>query len=208
MEARSHCGRQWKNNPESSSSQQELPLPFTCPEYSGPAGRVNSKESCLSLWDLGLCCPVLPHRGLCSLHSSTVLFGCPSCSSMSWFGTMVAPPLWRTRAANFGSVHTLSCPHLCQCASVGCGDMAVSTYVPKAALTPVRTVGPRPILQEAEPRHQLLQGWGYWAKAPPGWCSVVPRGWSYSSSPAECSANPGYLSHKAPTRESSWVRPL
>lgn len=102
--SRSHCGRQWKNNPWSYSEVNRATPPITCPEYM-PAGRVNSKESCLSLWDLGLCCRVLPHTVLCSLHPALC----------SWLPQLQLPwalvwyhgghPLWRTQAANFGRIH-------------------------------------------------------------------------------------------------------
>lgn len=151
-------------------------------------------RSCLSLWYLGLCCQVLPHTvgsALCTpaLRSLAAPGATPMGSVLiPWW-----PPLWRTQAAKFGSVHTppLFTHHLCQCTECeSCGGMAVSTYIPKDALTQWELWAQDPILQEQSPGTELLQGWGYKRKPLPGLCSVVPRGLSYSSEPPEYNFKP------------------
>ena len=87
-------------------SQQGCPSHYR-PRVQGPTGRVNSKEGLpesLRPW------AVLPgaasHCGLCSLHSSTALLGCPRCNSQGlWFNTMVATPVEDTGSKIW------QCPH-------------------------------------------------------------------------------------------------
>lgn len=104
--SRSHCGRQWKNNPEVIRKSTGLPLPL---HAQSTAARRQSKfkgELPESLRPWAVLPSAASHRGLCSLHSSTVLFGCPSCNSHGlWFGTMVATPVEDTGSKLW------QCPH-------------------------------------------------------------------------------------------------
>ena len=147
-------------------SQQGCPSHYR-PRVQGPTGRVNSKEGLpesLRPW------AVLPgaasHCGLCSLHSSTALLGCPRCNSQGlWFNTMVATPVEDTGSKIWQCPHSPPpdfTHHLCQCSECkSCGGMAVSTYIPKDALTQWELWAQDPILQEQSPGTKLLQGWGY-----------------------------------------------